>query len=67
MNAVTGRDAYHWPEFKTFAERLGISYGSLTTDLVICIPREGFVKIAHEYTGIDGSLERMKKHTKENV
>jgi hypothetical protein len=53
---VTGFDVYHWPEFKAFAERLGIEYELLTTNVTITIPVEGVVVIAHDYHGRDRHL-----------
>ena len=53
---VTGRDVYYWPEFKAFAERLGIEYELLTTNLTITIPCEGAVVVAHDYHGSDRHL-----------
>jgi hypothetical protein len=55
-NQVDGYTIYSWPEFKAFAQRLGIHYGHPTLDLNIFIPLEGFVTITHEYRGMDTKI-----------
>ena len=50
-----GHEAWHWPEFIAFAERLGVDLGRLTPalDLSIKIPVHGFVVITQDYFGRD--------------
>jgi len=57
---VFGREVYHWPEFRAFAERLGLEYELPTTEITITIPLEGLVTIAHDYHGKDRHLPRPK-------
>jgi hypothetical protein len=47
-------EVYCWPEFKAFAERLGIAYDAPTVRLVVVLgePNEP-VKIEHSYAGSD--------------
>lgn len=47
----TGHEVWRWPEFRAFAERLGIAFDRPTKDINIFIPVEGIVTITEEYLG----------------
>jgi hypothetical protein len=54
MRTAVHEEVLSWPEWKAFAERLGIPPDLWTTSLMICLPGQGqFVKVVHEYTGMD--------------
>ncbi len=50
-NHPDGSEVWRWPEFKAFAQRLGVYTEAPTTDLFIFIPCQGIVKIVQEYLG----------------
>lgn len=67
---IEGRDVYHWPEFKAFADRLGIPLELGTIDMLIFVPCEGRVRVIHEYQADENLLEafqRIKEETRKEV
>jgi hypothetical protein len=56
VNAVTGREVYHWPEFKALCERLGVARGLPTTSITITLPGDDVVVVTHDYLGKERHL-----------
>lgn len=50
-------EVYEWPEFKAFAERLGVKLDIPTTYLAIYLPHDGVVSVEHEHYVITGNRE----------
>lgn len=54
--AIEGSDVYNWPEFKAFAERLGIDWALPTTKLTITLGVGELVLVAQDYHGSERHL-----------
>jgi hypothetical protein len=53
IKKVTGRQLMAWPEFKAFADRLGIDIGLPTVAIELKIPLDERVEIIQRYIGQD--------------
>lgn len=65
---VLSYDVYHWPEFKAFAERLGLQYYLPSRSVRISMPFDGEVTIDHEYLAMEpeeGIADTTTQHNKE--
>lgn len=52
-SAHAGRVVYNWPEFRAFAERLGVMWHLRTVEVIITMRPDEPVHVNHTYLGID--------------
>jgi hypothetical protein len=50
---VLAKDVYQWPEFKAFAERLGIVWEASTVSITITLPTDGLIEVSHQFQATD--------------